>query len=112
MHLMVLQKWKIFYCSLDLVEQTLSKNVKTARQILRVLHEVMIGYIWEEMDEEILARLLSTYYHSIHPSPDDEYCFSPVRKGLELVIRALFESFSNANLLKSVSFSISATLKL
>lgn len=92
------------FCSLDLMERNLAKNVKVARQILRVLHEVLVDYIWVDLDEEVLTRLISIYYHSIHPSPEDEYCYPPVRKGLELVTRAMFQNFPNAHLMKSVSF--------
>lgn len=95
----------IFYCS-GLAEKTLSKNVKVARQMLRVLHEVLVGYTWLDLDEEVLTRILSVYYHSIHPTPDDEYCYPPVRKTIELIIRAMFQNFTNVELIKSVSFQL------
>lgn len=77
--------------------------MKAAGKILRVLHELMIDYVWFDIEDDILTRVLSIYYHSIHPTPDDEQYYPPIRKGMELVLRAMFENFSNFHLMKSVN---------
>lgn len=86
------------------MEKSLGMNVKQSRQILRVLHEVMVDYVWIDIDEEVLTRLLNMYYHSIHPNQDDEVYYPPVRKTLELLLRAMFQNFPSGHLMKSVRF--------
>lgn len=87
------------------MEKSLTKNVKESRQVLRVLYEVMVHYNWTDIDEEVLVRLLTMYYHSIHPTQDDEFFYPTVRKGLELLLRAMFQNFPSTYLMKSVGFS-------
>lgn len=88
------------------MEKSLTKHLKESRQILRVLYEIMVNYSWTDLDEEVHIRLLTMYYHSIHPTPDDEFFYPPVRKALELLLRAMFHNFPNACLMKSVNFSV------
>lgn len=92
------------------MEKDLTKNVKQSRQILRVLYEMMVDYTWLDIEEEVLTRLLSMYYHSIHPLHDDEFFYPPIRKSLELVVRAMFENFPNIHLMRSVCFPIKSYL--
>lgn len=86
------------------MERNLAKNFKVSRNTLRVLYEIMVDYTWLEIDEDLVTRLLTMYFHSINPSSEDDCFYPPLRKPMELLIRAMLRNFTTVDVMKSVSF--------
>ncbi|KAF2898472.1 hypothetical protein ILUMI_07704, partial [Ignelater luminosus] len=94
---------------LDVAEKTSIVNVREARQVIRVLYQVLDDYPWDTMDESLLYRLLTMFHKSIIPNIKDSYDYAPLRKGLEVCIRHILENLPNFHLLKVIKTMIEWT---
>lgn len=70
-----------------------------------MLYQVLDDYPWNDMDDNLLYRLLTMFHKSIIPDIKDAYDYAPLRKGLEVCIRHILENLPNSHLLKVVSIS-------
>ncbi|KAK4874263.1 hypothetical protein RN001_013623 [Aquatica leii] len=84
---------------LDVAEKTSVRNIVDARQIIRVLYQVLENYPWHDMDDFLMVRLLTMYHRSIVPS-NNVFDYVPLRKGIEVTLRHILINISSEELLK------------
>ncbi|KAF5277179.1 hypothetical protein FQR65_LT03885 [Abscondita terminalis] len=90
---------------LDVAEKTSLMNTNDARQIMRVLYQVLEDYPWHDMDDFLMVRLLTMYHNSIVPS-DNVFDYVPIRKGIEVTLRNILLNITSDGLLKAVFFNV------
>lgn len=76
--------------------------MKTARQMTRVLYELLDHIQWSSLHRELMLRMLKMFNKSIEPDEDDEYNLMPLSRGLEICIRHILENLTNEDLMNFV----------
>ncbi|KAK5641799.1 hypothetical protein RI129_010346 [Pyrocoelia pectoralis] len=90
---------------LDIAEETSNRNIMEARQVIRVLYQVLETYPWHDMDDFLMVRLLTMYHRSIVPA-DNAFDYVQLRKGIEVTIRHIMVNISSEGLLKVIKVMI------
>ncbi|XP_031354894.1 uncharacterized protein LOC116179280 isoform X1 [Photinus pyralis] len=90
---------------LDIAEKTSTTNVMSARQVIRVLYQVLKRYPWYDMDDSLMRRLLTMYHHSIVPT-DSAFDYVQLRTGIEVMLRHVLMNIPNDGLLKVIKIMI------